>query len=152
MFVIRPLYTTIKAQEGELERYSTLINTLTDNIKTHQNKLSDLQMNGSTYLAAIPKTPTQEAIIRDLETLSSRHNYTFTALSFSDTEDKNGDYKVLKTSLVLEGSRSGLIPLLRDIENSSRFYRMEGISVGNKKGTNSGNIQLAITLEALYQG
>lgn len=140
--------TALRAENKHLEAQIQEINTQLQSINRLQKESID---NKTQLIKQIPLLNEQENLMKDIQTLTARNGFSFTALSFTKGLNPALGIPEIRISFATEGNKKNLIPFLRAIEDNERFLGLESLSIKTHQQGSAQTVQFSVSLYAFYQ-
>lgn len=150
---ILPAYSAIAFQIEQNKKRNEAINTLNSVIDQFKNFLileeSDVWVIDK-FNQLFPEKLDQSSVLNDFVSIADRRSLKLQSVSFSQIQREIPLKKQFKTrdvvayqyaSISVEGTRRGILDMIKDIENSKRIYNIVDVDISrNQKVNESGDL------------
>lgn len=157
-FYAKPLADQVAVVTDDITSKSTKSSELKAKIDEYKNAEEQLGLSTEVdkleILKSVPLEMDQDEVIRDLIEIADSYDIELHSLGFGKGVSQEEGVSSLRINASFEGNYSDLISFLQGIEQNSRLFKVDSISVQVNKleMTDISRVNFSLSMETFYQG
>jgi Tfp pilus assembly protein PilO len=157
-FYSGPLGDDVSVIESDITSKSDEIQSIQEQIAEFESAQEELgiatEIDRLESLKAIPAQMYQDEVIRDLITITQTYDIDLNSLSFGKGASDYQDVNSLRINASFEGNYADLVSFLEGLEQNSRIFRVDSISVQITELDifDLKRVSFSLSMDAYYQG